>query len=420
MRSLRALGYGFGRKGSHGERAEIDPRGLPAIIPVSSQFLCGIRAAIYILEFNGFPFATQHIINHFQNYRGDKGEMVDPRASKEKIVTSELFKPGASAIRAVMAVLQKTHTVVIPVTWDLEETRRMVENRVPTELKVLAWEQPYLLDSGSGSYKILQLVVDLDAANIVLEDAKRDLDPDIPEPVRLTDLPTVFTNPEGTVLTERLGAHPEGERRVEGLESIFGSRDSFRFRGEAKLVYGDGGHTNVDVLLSTIHNGNVSEWGGTGAAKIGSVNPGEYDIVLSDGREGRVLITDINVASGRKTCDIIMSGTGMPPTLPKTPAMDETIGPWKKESKVVDLSNAVYEIPVAFGGLYPAMVELMKEFGHTSYSTSSRDVRTQPGTGSVSCFVRVSLTGENAKKFYEKHQAAYPKAAVIENDGRSE
>lgn len=231
MRSLRALGYGFGRKRSNGDRAEIDPRGLPSITPVSSQYLRGIRAAIYILEFNGFPFATQHIINHFQNYRGDKGEMVDPRISKEKLVAEELFKPGGSLIRSVMAVLQKTHTVVIPVTWDLEETRRMVENRVPTELKVLAWEQPYLLDQNAGKYKILQLVVDLDAANIVVEDAKRDLDPDITvdDPkTRLTDLPTVFSNPAGTVLTERLGAHPEGldgeesKRRIEGLESIFG------------------------------------------------------------------------------------------------------------------------------------------------------------------------------------------------------
>lgn len=212
MRSLRALGYGFGRKRGYGEQSEIDPRGLPSIIPVSSQYLRGIRAAIYILEFNGFPFATQHIINHFQNYRGDEGEMVDPRKSKEKIVPEELFKPGGSAIRGVMAVLQKTHTVVIPVTWDLEETRRMVANRVPTELKVLAWEQPYLLDAGTGKYKIIQLVVDLDAANIVVEDAKRDLDPEITteDPVKLTDLPTVFTNPEGTVLTERMGAHPEG------------------------------------------------------------------------------------------------------------------------------------------------------------------------------------------------------------------
>ena len=231
MRSLRALGYGFGRKRSNGDQSEIDPRGLPSLIPVSSQYLRGIRAAIYILEFGGFPFATQHIINHFQNYRGDEGEMVDPRTSKEKIVSDELFKPGASAIRAVMAVLQKTHTVVIPVTWDLEETRRMVENRVPNELKVLAWEQPYLLDSGSGSYKILQLVVDLDAANIVVEDAKRDLDPlttrdDIAEPVRLTDLPTVFTNPEGTVLTERLGAHPEGldEGSPDDLGPEYGGR----------------------------------------------------------------------------------------------------------------------------------------------------------------------------------------------------
>jgi hypothetical protein len=212
LRSLHTLGYGFGRKRSNGDRAEIDPRGLPALIPVSSQYLRGVRAAIYILEFGGFPFATQHLINHFQNYRGDKGEMVDSRITKEKIVSNDLFKPGASVIRAVMAVLQKTHTVVIPVTWDLEETRRMVENRVPTELKVLAWEQPYILDAGSGSYKIIQLVVDLDAANIVVEDAKRDLDPNVTvdDSVKLTDLPTIFKNPEGTVLTERLGAHPEG------------------------------------------------------------------------------------------------------------------------------------------------------------------------------------------------------------------
>jgi hypothetical protein len=227
LRSLHTLGYGFGRKRSNGDRAEIDPRGLPALIPVSSQYLRGIRAAIYILEFGGFPFATQHLINHFQNYRGDKGEMVDPRISKEKLVSDELFKPGASVIRAVMSVLQKTHTVVIPVTWDLEETRRMVENRVPTELKVLAWEQPYLLDAGSGSYKIIQLVVDLDAANIVVEDAKRDLDPnttrdDIPEPVKLTELPTVFGSTGTHVRAERLGAHPEGLDDVtgDGTETI--------------------------------------------------------------------------------------------------------------------------------------------------------------------------------------------------------
>lgn len=227
LRSLHTLGYGFGRKRSNGDRAEIDPRGLPALIPVSSQYLRGVRAAIYILEFGGFPFATQHLINHFQNYRGDKGEMVDSRITKEKIVSNDLFKPGASVIRAVMAVLQKTHTVVIPVTWDLEETRRMVENRVPTELKVLAWEQPYLLDSGSGSYKIIQLVVDLDAANIVVEDAKRDLDPgdtrDDIQAQKLTDLPTVFTNPEGTVLTERLGAHPEGlDNREPAMDETIG------------------------------------------------------------------------------------------------------------------------------------------------------------------------------------------------------
>jgi hypothetical protein len=212
LRSLHTLGYGFGRKRSNGDRAEIDPRGLPSIIPVSSGFVRGVRAAIYILEFGGFPFATQHIINHFQNYRGDNGEPVDLRASKEKIVSDELFKPGASVIRAVMAVLQKTHTVVIPVTWDLEETRRMVENRVPTELNVLGWSQPFLLDQNAGEYKIIQLVVDLDAANIVVEDAKRDLDPDVTvdDSVKLTDLPTIFKNPDGTVLTERLGAHPEG------------------------------------------------------------------------------------------------------------------------------------------------------------------------------------------------------------------
>jgi hypothetical protein len=186
---------------------------MPAIIPVSSGYLRGIRAAIYILEFNGFPFATQYLINHFQNYRGDKGESVDTRTTKEKIVSSELYKPGGSTIRAVMAVLQRTHTVVIPVTWDLEETRRMVESRVPTELKVLGWEQPYLLDTGSGSYKIIQLVVDLDAANIVVEDAKRDLEPtetrDDIEPVKLTDLPTVF-EAVGPERPERPGAHPEG------------------------------------------------------------------------------------------------------------------------------------------------------------------------------------------------------------------
>lgn len=191
---------------------------MPAIIPVSSRYLRGIRAAIYILEFNGFPFATQYLINNFQNYRGDEGEMVDPRVTKEKIVSSELYKPGGSTIRAVMAVLQKTHTVVIPVTWDLEETRRMVESRVPTELKVLGWEQPYLLDAGSGSYKIIQLVVDLDAANIVVEDAKRDLDPDITldDSMKLTDLPTIFQQKPGEVLTERQGAHPEGLDDVTG------------------------------------------------------------------------------------------------------------------------------------------------------------------------------------------------------------
>lgn len=128
-------------------------------------------------------------------------------------MSDELFKPGGSAIRSVMAVLQKTHTVVIPVTWDLEETRRMVESRVPTELNVLAWEQPYLLDAGNGSYKIIQLTVDLDAANIVVEDAKRDLDPDITseDAVKLTDLPTIFqaVGP-GHDVPERLGAHPEG------------------------------------------------------------------------------------------------------------------------------------------------------------------------------------------------------------------